>query len=155
MQNKKTGFTLIELLVVILIIGVLAAVALPQYQKAVEKSHRIEAVVLLNAIYKGYRLCILQYGEDAEECWHTNLIENMDIGFPGERSEEECLMNVCYETDYWVFDADDDQCWYAEHRKTRSYILELDVLSGKITCDVNGYQGSCNAVCGADGCELK
>ncbi len=63
MKNRSKGFTLIELLVVVLIIGILAAVALPQYQKAVEKAHVSEAWINLNAIRKGVSLYALAKGD--------------------------------------------------------------------------------------------
>ena len=80
-MNK--GFTLIEVLVVILIVGILAAVALPQYEKAVLKSRVTQGLVALNALEKAQTEYELANGTYAQD------LEGLSMGQGGPPAEEE------------------------------------------------------------------
>jgi len=73
------AFTLIELLVVVLIIGILAAVAVPQYQKAVEKTRMTEAMTLVRAIANANQVHYMATGEYADR----QQIDLLDVEVPG------------------------------------------------------------------------
>ncbi|ACC97583.1 PilE-like protein [Elusimicrobium minutum Pei191] len=77
LHTKNKAFTLIELLVVVLIIGILAAIAVPQYQKAVQKSRLAEALVLVKAVADAQRRHFLANGE------YTIDFESLDIDVSG------------------------------------------------------------------------
>ena len=75
-MNKK-GFTLIELLVVVLIIGILAAIALPKYKKTVEKTKLSEALMNIKTIEDALNIEML-LGKDT-----PSPLNELDINLPG------------------------------------------------------------------------
>ena len=75
--SRLGGFTLIELLVVVLIIGILAAMAMPQYFKAVERSRMAEAVTLMDSVAKSQRRKFMQTNHYVEN------FEGLDVSPKG------------------------------------------------------------------------
>ncbi len=76
-MKNKSGFTLIEMLVVVLIIGILAGIALPQYNRAVEKSKVAQALITLKYMKEMGEAFELTHDMNNYEDWP---LTNADVG---------------------------------------------------------------------------
>ena len=89
----KKGFTLIELLVVVLIVGILAAIAYPQYERTIEKARFTEGITLLRTIGEANRAYYLANGQYATHIGDLDIDVGKQVS-PG---------NIYYDTNwFWV-----------------------------------------------------
>ena len=107
MKTNKKGFTLIEILVVVLIIGILAGIALPQYQKSVTKSKSAQLLTLVSTIAQSaqnYYMIHDRYPIDFDDIdveldWPTSGTSVCSVSRPGNKSvksgnKSEIILNM-------------------------------------------------------------
>ena len=121
---NKLGFTLLELLMVVLIIGILSAIALPMYKKAVEKSKVSDALTTMSTVAKsehGWYLVNNRYTKD---------FSDLDISLTdkdGNNTEGESFESINY-----TFTLQDSSI--KAERKNHEYTLYRLYEDGDIYC---------------------
>lgn len=136
-KNRK-GFTLLELLVVVLIIGILAAIALPKYQLATDKAKYTQAMTLLVAINEAQKRYMLANGAV------TTSFYDLDIELPssGTIDSERGETNGTYKDKWgscWL-NSDNGACRITMGKDGALYFLNWDLKnssSNKRSCWAN------------------
>ncbi len=150
----KQGFTLIELLVVVLIIGILAAVAVPQYNKAVEKARAAEAVLIMSMLEKAVDRWLLE-NDPSPTSFVTFLGDrtsghytyaDLDIDLPCQEEDE----SQCFNNGYFYGAECTGYCYVAVYPQGNHYypLVARKNLSGNTWSHKCGYHDSISkAIC--------
>ncbi len=96
---RQRGFTLVELMIVVIIVGILAAVAIPMYTGATEKAKATECVAALGTIRSALRNYYAEHSTyvnanftDGVRVTNGDILEVCDIDLNGRYFSAECYM---------------------------------------------------------------
>ena len=128
-------------------------IALPQYQKAVEKARVAEAITILKEMDKALQLCTLEHGLD--NCLGEEFFENSDYVPPTpllvEMGEGQCLDTFpCFHTKDWEFFADDSL--RALRIKNEEIVADLNMCTmcggyyGPLQCQDWSSENYCSSI---------
>lgn len=131
------GFTLIELLVVVLIIGILASVALPQYQKAVNKARLAEVRTTLKAINDACQVAELENGT------FPRSFDELSVSFIDSSGNQATGWRFSTKNFMYQFDFTLDYLHTYGMAWAPNYDYSFNIIDGKLHCWDYSKPGEC------------
>ena len=146
-ECASLGFTLIELLVVVLIIGILSAVALPQYQKAVMKARFAQYLTTVNGLKREAQLAFLEQAFPANGDDDLDICKNFESFTGGEWNGDDYITK---HWDYQLGTCYNNNVFMTAYFGSGNFSVETGFeRSGRIYFSVitEGNSSSCKAMC--------